>query len=245
LNKYRSAMRNQMTFAASIATLALLTACTKERLEPMTAVPEARAQISTATMPLSSLDKHAQNDRIITAAVVVDRTSGRVTGSHVHDITMATPMGRTNGAVTTSAARSFTTTTETDRTNGMVTSSAAHSFTSATEIDRTPGVVTGSATGGGGLVPVTDGDAGVCWYCGLTGLASVPEQMPVRLLESDDPPKPEPRSLIATVLLPKHADIVLGHIRHEVPENETILVLAPVGQVAEGVSISDDGSKDE
>jgi hypothetical protein len=47
------------------------------------------------------------------------------------------------------------------------------------------------------------------------------------------------------VLLPKHADIVLGHIRHEVPENETILVLAPVGQVAEGVSISDDGSKDE
>jgi hypothetical protein len=215
-------MRTLINFAASIATLALLTACTKERLEPMTAVPEARTQINAATKPLLyAVDKHAQNDRIITGATIVDRNTARVAGSHVHDITLA-PL--------------------TDRTTASAVSSHVHDITFL-DGDRTNGKGTGLATAQEAQ------NAGVCWYCWQTGLAAYPEQMPVRLLESDDPVDPAPRVHISGEFFPPHANTpttVIGQVGREVPDDETLIghTTTVKGEVV-GVSISDDFSKDE
>ena len=214
-------MRTQITFAASIAALALLTACTKERLEPMTAVPEARTQINATTKPLNTVDKHAQNDRVITAATVVDRNAAQVTGSHVHDITLA-PLA--------------------DHTMASALSSHVHNITFL-DGDRTNGNGAGLATAQAAQ------SAGVCWYCWQTGLAAHPEQMPVRLLESDDPVDPAPRVHISGEFFPPHANTpttIVGRVGREIPDDETLIRHTPTakGEVF-GVSISDDGSKDE
>jgi hypothetical protein len=214
-------MRTRITFAASIATLALLTACTKERLEPMTAVPEARTRINTAAKPLYAVDEHAQNDRIITAATVVDRNAAKVTGSHVHDITLA-PLA--------------------DRTTTGAVSSHVHDITFL-DGDRTNGNEAGLAT------TQAAQSAGVCSYCWQTGLAAYPEQMPIRLLESDDPVDPAPRVHISGEFFPLHANTpttVIGRVGREIPDDETLVGhTTTVKSEVVGVSISDDGSKDE
>ncbi len=220
-------MRTQITFTASIAMLAVLTACTKERLEPMSAVPEARTA-AMVSKPLIASDKHALRPRVYTDAAVVTRVDGQVTGSYAHDIAIATTIDRTT-------------------VNAVGSHFPVITFFDG---DRATGRVTGSNGYGGGVVPAQSASSnGVCSYCWQTGLAAYPPQMPIRLLESDDPITPAPRVHISGEFLPVHANTpttVIGPIGREIPENEAIIQNTPtVGGAVIAVSISDDGGKDE
>ncbi len=222
-------MRNQITFAAGIAVIALLTACTKERLEPMTAVQEARAQTTAATMPLRTVDKHAQNDRIITDATIIDRTAERATGPQRHDIALAPSADRTSPDAAGSHARVITFFAG-DRANGP----ASHSSGRRGVLVLKPDAAVG----------------GVCSYCWQTGLAANPEEMPVRLLENDDPVPPaptDPRGHISGESLPAHADwptTVIGPIVRQIPESEATPAPTVSGPIP-AVTISDDNGNDE